>query len=324
MRLTAITLFFLLHQVLSSVVLAPDIFAQELEQNEQAGFILEPAFQEVEIDSLHPTVQTTFSLENTTQQAESFEVFSVEFPSTQHFGSLNFIDFGQSAIKQQPSYMTFDAQQFVVNPHEKREIVVRVTNRANLKPGGTYTAVVVRTIQKDKTEDQVVLPAFASLFLIRKSEGEIRNISISAIEESTKLIRLSFPNRIAVTFQNNGNVHLIPRGQVLVKDSFKRVIKQGIINEESTYVYPDTQKVIYVDMHKSRMTAPIMIMTVVAQGSSEDSNYVSEYSFIYVSPIFLAILVAVFFLIMYKRKKRKKKKKYSVEIHLQKDEQPNE
>lgn len=318
MKQIVIILFFLVQQLVTIFTVAQTVSAQELEQGKQTGFILEPAFQEVEIGSLQTSVEASFSLENTTQEAESFEVFSVEFPSTQHFGSLSFIDFSQTAIKQQPSYMSFDVQQFVLNPQEKREIVVRVSNRANLKPGGTYTAVIVRTIQKNETSDQVVLPAFASLFLIRKNEGEIRNISISAIEEESGFFKFSLPKRIGVTFKNNGNVHLIPRGQVLMKDVFGRVIKQGILNEESVYVFPDTQKTISVNMQKARITAPLMIMTVSAQGSSEDSNYVSEYSFIYVSPTFVIILI-LFFIIYLHKKRKPKQKKYSVEIHLQKD-----
>lgn len=295
-------------------------FAQEKQNG--SSYVLEPAFQEVVISNSKPEVTTSIKIKNTTNQAETFEVFGIEFPSTQHFGSLQYLDFSQSAIKQQPNYLRFDANQFVVDPQKEREISLRISDRADLRPGGTYAAVVVRAVNKSATAQQPVLPAFASMLLIRKIDGEIRNLSLTNLGGSKTAISVKIPDSVDVTFQNNGNVHLIPRGEIIVEDIFGRILKQGTLNEESFYVLPDTQRTISVALHKSQWSFPVMLITIRAFGSSETTSYATEYSYLYISPILIIATLLIISAVIYKLKKNKSKKPQTkVEIHIEKIEE---
>lgn len=288
-------------------MIAAPSFAQE-ETKKNTGFSIQPAFQNIVISNSKPVVDTKILIENTTQQAETFEVFAIEFPSAQHFGSLQFIDFNQTAIKQQPNYVTFDANQFVLNPQEKREVLLRISDRVDLRPGGTYATVVIRAVTKNIQAQQPVIPAFSSMLLIRKIDGEIRNLSLIGMSNNTHTFGTKIPDVLELTFQNNGNVHLIPRGQVIVEDIFGKIIKQGILNEESTYVLPDTQKNIPVKLQKSSWTLPLMLLTIKAFGTSETTSYATEYSYLYISPILifgLLILALLLFFLLYKKKQKK-------------------
>lgn len=294
-------------------------FAQEKQNG--SSYVFEPAFQEVVISNSKPELTTTIKIKNTTNQAETFEVFGIEFPSTQHFGSLQFLDFSQSAIKQQPNYLHFDANQFVVDPQKEREISLRISDRADLRPGGTYVAVMVRAVNKSATAQQSVLPAFASMLLIRKIDGEIRNLSLTNFGGRKTAISIKIPDSIDVTFQNNGNVHLIPRGEIIVEDIFGRVLKQGTLNEESFYVLPDTQRTIPVILRKAQLSFPAMLITIKAFGSSETTSYATEYSYLYISPILIITIFLIMSMLIYKLQKNKSTKPQTkVEIHIEKIE----
>lgn len=283
------------------------VFAQE-------SLTVSPAYQEVVLEPQNDSSEFSIFIRNDTKIAESFELFAVEFPSGAQFGSLGFIDFDSSDIKQQPSYISFDTQQFVVDPNTSKEIHATIENRASLKPGGTYLSVIIRSLREKNSSGQTILPAFASQLLIRKTEGEIKNISLKTVSDTDKIISFTIPKTVKLLFENNGNVHLIPRGEVRIDTVFGETISQGIINESSAYVYPDSQKEITVQLSQISKKIPISLITITAFGSANSIEYRAEHSYIYINPYFMGISATLFFLfILYAFKKIKKQPRHETE-----------
>lgn len=157
------------------------------------------------------------------------------------------------------------------------------------------------------SSNQRVLPAFASTVLLRKKSGEIQNLSLIDVRDSKRLFRVSLPTEATATFQNNGNVHLIPHGEITLTDLFGRVIKQATLNEDSAYVLPGTQREISNHLRNTSWSLPISLLSLTIIGSSGATSYSVEYSFIYVSPVLLVFIFLGFILLTlrYKLSQRK-------------------
>lgn len=253
-------------------------------------YTVEPAYQEVVLGERTAEASASVTVRNTTGQATTFEVYALEFPNVDHFGSLQFVDFSQAELSaKQAPYIHFDAQQFVLEPHHQRAVALRITDRAELKPGGTYTAVVIRSQAQIRAGQQVVVPALTSQLLIRKQHGEIRNLSLTDVSGDPTALGLWVPKRVALHFSNNGNVHLLPRGTVTITDLFNRTVAKGIINDASHYVLPSRNRSILVDLQRIRWTLPISVLTIWVDGGAETTHYQYESTFVYISP-WLAVL----------------------------------
>lgn len=270
-------------------------------------YTVEPAYQEIVLGEQSAVATASVTVRNTTGQATTFEVYALEFPNVDHFGSLQFIDFAQAenSAKQAP-YIHFDAQQFVLEPHHQRVVALRIADRAELKPGGTYTAVVIRAQAQVRVGQQVVVPALTSQLLIRKQHGEIRNLSLTDVGGDPAVLGFWLPKRITLQFANNGNVHLLPRGTVTITDLFNRTIAKGVINDASYYVLPSRNRTIAVELKRLRWTLPISVLTVWVNGGAQTTHYQYESTFIYISPWLAVGTLGVVWVVRRRRRRTKK------------------
>jgi hypothetical protein len=114
-----------------------------------------------------------------------------------------------------------------------------IKNEASLSPGGHYGAIIVRQVgeQLSSNERIALSPQAASLIFLRKVGGEKYGLSLPRIESNHSIWRL--PTKVKLPFKNDGNVHVVPRGVVRIKDSVGREIAKGIINPESALILPE-------------------------------------------------------------------------------------
>lgn len=146
------------------------------------------------------------------------------------------------------SWIKLGTDTVVLKTGETRSVPVTIENRATLAPGGHYGAVVASVNSlKDETGNRVVInQQLLSLILVNKVGGEHYDLRLKSISQNGNWLHL--PNTIRLRFQNPGNVHVVPRGEVKLKSPAGKVLAKGIINSESAFVLPESFRELYVTL----------------------------------------------------------------------------
>lgn len=134
------------------------------------------------------------------------------------------------------SWMTLGEGPHVILPGESARIPFTVRVPKDAEPGGHYAAVLVGTQPGDSSggAGMAVGSFLSSLFLVRIAgdvieEGKIRDFfaerTFSDSQEATFHLR----------FENTGNVHIVPQGDIAIYNMFGKRRGQILINDANTF-----------------------------------------------------------------------------------------
>lgn len=217
-----------------------------------------PAFQEVIIDDTQASVSATLQLSNTSSVDQTFQFYPLEIKQFDAEGRVVLADKPLSNNDYSlASFVVFEQTEWLVPTGQTVVIPFTVTNAPRLSPGGHYAALVAR-LKSNSPERQQVLPAISSFVLIRKVGGELYHLSLSSVSLAEQLVRWSLPKQVPLTFSNQGNIHVVPRGTVTLTDLFGRVVYEGAINVESLFVFPGSQRTLTASLKPVQFAWPIM------------------------------------------------------------------
>jgi hypothetical protein len=122
------------------------------------------------------------------------------------------------------------------------QVKVVIDNRASLAPGGHYGAVLATAVTdmgQPVTDPRVgIKQVLSSLVLVSKEGGATPNLKL--VSQTVDQQGVSLPSRVEQRYQNAGNMHLVPRGVIEVKDPAGRVVKRGAINADSGIILPES------------------------------------------------------------------------------------
>ncbi len=253
---------------------------------------LSPAYQEVDLAEKEPEKKISFTLSNNTSHSSQFELMPVNFAPNDPNGGLKFFEAKeQSYLFSLASYLQFESTNFVLEAHEKKEIPIIIENRQDLSPGGHYAALIVKQIPGEG--ETKISPAISALIFLKKIGGERYNLSLKDISFPPSLFTFSYPKDVRVTFQNEGNIHLIPYGRSEVRDMFGRLLYIGVLNENSFFVLPDSRRYIYLTQREVSFSLPISFNTFTFSGtdSLKKVTYSYKNTFIYINPVFASVVL---------------------------------
>lgn len=209
------------------------------------GFVISPAFQQVAVRADQPSAAYILSLRNTTSQDQNFRLSVVDFGSLDEEGGVAFL--GQPATELEhryglASWMTLEREAVFVPALGQVQIKVTIENKQSLGSGGHYAAVLATAVTdtgQPAADPRVgIKQVLSSLVLATKEGGEVAALNLASQSHDGGWWRL--PGTMNFRFQNAGNVHVVPRGRVAVKDSVGRVVKQGALNEASAVILPES------------------------------------------------------------------------------------
>lgn len=266
----------------------------------QTGIQIEPAFQEIVLDP--DTVSATISaqIRNHTQQTLEMEVFSLDFVQSPDLGGIELIQRSQSQFQLSP-FVELMTRSLSIPPGESASISAIINNSAELSPGGHYGALVARMRPNETPQMQQVLPGISSLVLLKKIGGERYHLSLQQVRWGyNNLFSLTLPQTIYLSFQNSGNIHIVPRGVVLVEDMWGREVMRGAINTSSAFVLPENRRTLPIQLRTQEMIWPVSYLRMYVSGTGEgtDISYIHQQDLIYVDWRLLAIVSILFILIL--------------------------
>jgi hypothetical protein len=210
------------------------------------GFIVSPAFQSVILTTGQAQAQYSLQLTNTTPNDQDFRLSVVDFGSLDDSGGVAFLGAPTSELEHRyglAAWMSLSTNTVYIAAGKSVQVSVTIANRASLAPGGHYGAILATAVTdtgKDMASDPRVnfRQVLSSLVLLTKDGGI--NAELKLTGQTVNHSGLRMPSSAAQRFQNTGNVHLVPRGTVVVKDPTGRVVSRGALNEGSSTILPES------------------------------------------------------------------------------------
>jgi hypothetical protein len=274
-----------------------------------------PTFQEVVINAATEATTSAITITNNSDSNQEFEISPIDIRQ--------FDDDGRIALADKPltgekyalaSFITVGSNSISVPSKSSITVPLTITNTPSLSPGGHYAAIVVRLIDTSKN-NQIVLPAVSSFMLVRKEGGEQYHLSLQKTD-ILDTYGLNIPDQTSLHFSNQGNTHVIPRGNIVFKDIFKHIVSKSTINENSLYVFPGTERILNQPLTKITSYWPVSLLFVEINGSSQPGDIPFSQSGWYVSfnPVSLAALVALMIGIIFIAMRKKYINKFDKKI----------
>jgi hypothetical protein len=132
-------------------------------------------------------------------------------------------------------------EDFILQPREARQIEMTIQSPSDATPGGHYASLIFQPMipQEIVSKDSVFVFARVAVLLFLEKKGEIvENLNVSNFE--VNYFNHELPIEVKLKLDNQGNTHLRPRGQVIVRDLKNKKILSVPIS--STIILPGTKK----------------------------------------------------------------------------------
>lgn len=207
-----------------------------------AGFTVTPMIQEVTLDEGETAESYIVTVTNETTALATFELSVIDFGSLDASGGVAFL--GATGVLAEKyalaSWMQPETNELTLQPGETRSVKVRIENRENLSPGGHYGALVFKHTASAQTlvPNVALNQMFSSLVFVKKTGGASYDLALTALGHRDHWF--VFDRTVVPRFQNPGNVHVVPRGEVRVTDPLGRLVYRGVLNEGSAVILPET------------------------------------------------------------------------------------
>jgi hypothetical protein len=188
---------------------------------------------------------------------------------------------------------------YTIPPEQTQEVSFFVEIPKNAAPGGHFAAVLIGTeAPKDQNDTLAVVTSqsVASLFFVRIEGDVIENATIrefSILDRSIEYPAAEFSLR----FENKGNVHLQPRGNIIITNMWGK--QRGVIpiNQETHYgnVLPSSIRDFHFSWSGERSLADIgLYKAIVTLGYGEDGiKSADATAYFWVLPIKGALITLV-------------------------------
>lgn len=175
------------------------------------------------------------------------------------------------------SWIEIDSTAFALEKHERRVVPFTIRVPKNASPGGHYGVIFFSTQQPPVAGEQRtalgVTGKLGSLILVRvagdiKEEGRI--VEFDTVDKKKFYNRL--PIDFITRFENTGNVHLKPQGEIKIENFFGKQTEKLSINEERRNVLPESIRKFSAAWEKEE-TAPAKKADFLAELEKEKKNF---------------------------------------------------
>jgi len=217
--------------------------------NQPQGISLTPFEQQLTIQPTDPAKTFDVILTNHTKSLQELDLTARDFGSLNDTGGILLEGSNDYSRKYGlASWLSLGTDTVVLQAGETRSLPVTVYNRSSLQPGGHYGAVVasVNSLNGQSGNRVIINQQLLSLILVDKVGGEHFDLKLAGISQNGNWLHL--PNTVKLHFLNPGNVHVIPRGTVSLLSPSGSIIARGIINDDSSFVLPETYRDIFVTL----------------------------------------------------------------------------
>jgi hypothetical protein len=216
---------------------------QKVVATENKGLYLSPPGVDITVGSSQPENSFYLEIGNDDQTGVVFDISVVDFGSLDETGGVAFLTVNSDKSERKyalASWISLEKNTVTVEGGKSEKVKVTILNKDSLSPGGHYGAVLA-TVRSETMKDQDVVginQSLATLIYALKKGGEIPNLTFKSLVFDKNVFY--FSKTVKLRFENSGNVHVVPRGKVEIKNNSGEIVAQGIINADSGKVLPES------------------------------------------------------------------------------------
>lgn len=216
-----------------------------------------PLFIDISLGEGEKMKDFHLDVSNTTREPVVLRLSLVDFGSLNESGGIAFLgkDGGGDNRYALASWIVPERDVVTLLPDMTETLKFTVENRESLSPGGHYGAVLF-SVEREGRSNQDTLsqvsvnPTFSALVFAKKEGGVQYKLDVKQWNFDQYSWRSGLPERMALRFQNSGNVDVTPRGRVIMTDPLGRLVAKGILNEDSARILPESFR-----MYRARLTS---------------------------------------------------------------------
>lgn len=137
------------------------------------------------------------------------------------------------------SWFLVDPADFILQPMEKKEIIITIKPPKNTEPGGHYATIYFEPLIPKEVLSQETTTSLARIgvlsFLV--VPGDIQE-SLEISDLTSNQWQTFGPLDFKLKLKNTGNIHLLPTGKIEIKNIFNKIVSTIPLNHET--ILPDS------------------------------------------------------------------------------------
>lgn len=243
---------FLLSSVLVFILSAAPVSAQSDQSLEFSGLTITPFLIEAELEP-GGVVDQKIVLTNTSSKQVAYD-FSINDFLPGENGQVKFLPTGQDA---QPKYSLSSWIQitgqpnFNLAPGQSSEVKFQIRPPKDAEPGTHYGGMLFSARNNSTvTSGSITVEKVGAIILAKigraKEQGSISSFYQEKNEDGIRNIFLQF--------HNFGNVHLRPKGEIFIRNTFGSEVGNLYVNRDADVVLPESQKEFISSWHPSQFS----------------------------------------------------------------------
>lgn len=245
MRRTAYILFLILFISISTTPVFGAVSREQLNLEDRGDFIIAPGKTEVVVDP-GTTETKNLTITNRTGEEVTFALEIEDFRGSREADQTVVLLGDEDGPYSLKNFIEPEVDEITLAQGERATIPVDITIPEDAEPRGYYGAVVVtnapqveKRLEEGGGATAQIVSRIASLMLVRVSgeveeDGELASLEFLGPEQ--KFFQTK-PDGFELQFENNGNVHLVPYGQVFIKNMFGATV--AALPVDAFFALPD-------------------------------------------------------------------------------------
>ncbi|KKR04322.1 MAG: hypothetical protein UT30_C0009G0032 [Candidatus Uhrbacteria bacterium GW2011_GWF2_39_13] len=187
-------------------------------------------------------IHETFTILNTGSSEQTYFFDRVAFKPMEESGTPLFSQETKEASAL-TSWISFPETQVRVLPASKADVPFEIAIPDDIASGGYYAAITVSPTPTDiVTTNGAIIDAKTAILVLLTVEGETTQ-QLQLLDFHGALLSSSLPfSSFQFRVQNQGNVHVVPRGQITLKGFFGQTIQVIEVNTVEGRVLPSSTR----------------------------------------------------------------------------------
>lgn len=212
------------------------------------------------------------------------------------------------------SWFAIENPDFLLLAQERRQVPVKVSVPKNAEPGGHYATINFDSfVPQQQTSGVTTVNARVGVVVLLTVSGDVRErVSIVGPIATKNWQPDALPTTFDLRLRNDGNVHVLPRGEIVIRDVFGRVVKR--VPMQTGTLLPGTENNYSATWEHGLVAGVYNAEAEITAGTQQTKLGPATKRFV-VAPLVLIIPIGVVVLLLtivvlvatYRRKRRKKR-----------------
>lgn len=234
--------YLVLGAVLSFFVISP-FAANTKAASNAAGLTVSPVIDEFKVEPGQTITRTVRVINPITETVTLYPVV-YNFTTDNEDGKPTFYTTKEKSSSYALSeWVKFDRPYIRIAPGEDEQFEITVTAPSTAEPGGHYGAILFSTEEptQQANSNQVSVVGLIGTLLLATVPGATTE-KLVLEEFDAPNILFSPPANFSLLFDNQGNLHVKPQGEIKIRNWFGNVTKTLTVNEAKGNVLPDSKR----------------------------------------------------------------------------------